>query len=57
MACKGRGRLGRKLGAPWVILGLADLMRGAPLRARLALQAVADEHRVGVGIPVAALQG
>jgi hypothetical protein len=54
---KGLGRMGEKLVAPWLILGLADLLLGANCRHRLALQALNDEHRVGLGIPLPSLHG
>jgi hypothetical protein len=54
---KGLGGIGKKLVAPLVVLGLADLVLGANLGHWLALQALNENHRFGLGVPFASVQG
>jgi hypothetical protein len=50
-AHNGGGGLGQAGLAPWAVVGLTALRRGAACGDRLALEARADEHRVGGGVP------
>jgi hypothetical protein len=49
--------MGQKLSAPLVVLRLADLMLGAELGDRLALEALDDDYRVGFRIPFPSAPG
>jgi hypothetical protein len=57
MDLKGFGGMGQALIAPLVVLGLTDLMRSAEFGDRLALEALNDDHRYGVGIPFPSSHG
>jgi hypothetical protein len=57
MHFKGLSGMSQKLVAPLVVLGLADLVLGANLGDGLALQALDDNYRFGLGVPFASVHG
>jgi hypothetical protein len=51
MDLEGFGGMGQELIAPLVVLGLIDLVLGAPFGYGLPLETLKDNHRFGLGIP------